>query len=532
MTRAPLVVWVILASTLLSLLQGYAVADGLASVEMDAAGTEHDCPGDVLPDSCPLHWASNDPATVGDDEFRTVMFVDEVRLTFYSSLGEVPATSFSLALQNLTIEHPVNRELNTTWAHLNNTRPDPTKSLVAFESRPRRTYDSDGSWTDGEWGLFFMLYPPATGPLAPVAWCWDFCSLDNQSYLHGSEDELRPFPNGGYVRDWTHDDLSTDGLVDWAFYEVPDCGNELLVAQCPDPREEPVINEAVQQYHNTTPQVTGGFQFNRTSVAVNTTADAAAREGRSGGLSVLSRGLQSLPTAQRLPGLAGPSWGKAQDAAPLQPPLGEREPREPAAPTGAPPTAVQGAASSRVTLFLTAGAATAILAVLGWLLYHRLSSREALDQETRRRIVQVVTARPGLRVATIASTLGVTHNTVKYHISRLEAWNLVRAGSGAQPGYFPTGKAPADAAAEGILVNPTVRAIHDALVARGELDHSALGAALGLHLSTVGRAVSRLEAAGLVTQTRLGRRVIVTLAKTSVGSPVRASGESARVYAT
>lgn len=240
----------------------------LATVDADVQGADHPCPLDA-PAECPFTWDDGGTLAPGDDEVRSVVYVDTVRVRITSPSDAVPPQRVDGDPKNVTIQHPVNRELNQTWMELNDSRPDALKSTMAFESRPKRVQNEDGTYDEDEWGLFLTVFFPVPvlgyDNMQPVAYCWDTCSLDNQTYLRGSEDELRPFPNGIYARDYTGDEVSTDYYVDSYLTGIGVCFN---LVECDLSPLHPALQAIDEAYQAHAPEVAFGAQANRTDARV------------------------------------------------------------------------------------------------------------------------------------------------------------------------------------------------------------------------------------------------------------------------
>lgn len=489
------------------------------SVEADVEGAEHDCPMDGIPTSCPAAWESNGTVSLGDDELEGRAFVDEIRVTTRPPV--VPSTTLAFAPSELAVEHPVNHQLNRTWLLLNESRPGALTTVLAFESRPQRSYGEDGDYIEEEWGLFLVVYAPGfSQPLSPFAWCYDICTLDGQTYVRGTEDELRPFPNGFVVSgENPQRDVSTDAFMARRFYEIEHCAELPPLAgglKCDTRPAHPTLAVLRGEYENTTPGISSNLRVNRTTVDVEPThlegnrswqATSLPARFRSSSESMTVRRVAEpgLPASPRPPGLPDPIPEGGGPVSPQQP-----------FQTQSAPSSFPMPASDRSTLVLVvAGTTGTIILLLAWLLYHRISRHQGLDQATRRQIHDAICREPGLRAAQLAARFGLNRNTVRHHLQLLKTWNLVRTSGGIRPRYFPAGQSESAVRLAEVLAHPTARIIHTVLVEQGEADHSRLAATAAVSLPTVGRIVGQLEAVGLATQTRVGRRVIVRPARES-----------------
>jgi len=149
--------------------------------------------------------------------------------------------------------------------------------------------------------------------------------------------------------------------------------------------------------------------------------------------------------------------------------------------------------------------------VAGAILYTRLQRERALEQGTRKRVYGAICQEPGVRVGTLATRLGLDHNTVLYHARVLQSFQLVKAIDGAGRRYMPMGALSPEEEAQlsKDLVGGSPKAIYEHLNMRGPSGISSLAHALGLAYSTVAAIVNTLEKQGLVDRERIGRRWVV-----------------------
>lgn len=486
------------------------------TIDADVHGADHECPANV-PLSCPAAWDSNGTLAPSDDRFESSVFVDEVRITVRPPVGNTSPQEVIVNPRDLVIHHPIYRELNETWLALNDSRPGALTPYVAFESRPDPICNN-GEWTEGDWGIFLTTSVLPSSPAwecstFSAGYCWDYCQLSDETYMQQSDDAITPFPNGLFLRETGGNDLDTHGYVNYTFGTIRDCNLFYVLfpksLPCDAQPAWPLIDIADKGYQDTTPDATVGFQYNRTSVSILPPGPGFATnlswENVSWHFPLYREEAppnapwQDVPVLPQQKFTSIPTSSSSGSPERPQPPASHQV--ESAVSTKAP--------TSRTALLLIAGTAATAFVGAALLLYHRIGKREGLNQETRRRIREAVDASPGLRAAELAAQLGLADKTVAYHLKKMAAWNLVRAGEGPQPRYFPTAFSEADMRTSGALANPTLRAIHAILTERGEMDHSSLAAALKLSLAAVGRAVRKLEAVGLAKQTRVGKRVIV-----------------------
>jgi predicted transcriptional regulator len=451
--------------------------------------------------------------TPSDDKIETTIFVDNVRVSARPPVGNSPPDQFTLDPSALVIRHPVYRELNKTWLQLNDSRPDAARPYVGFESRQTR-YCWKGEWVDSDddRGLFLTLYtspdvPPGCGAIDAVQYCWDYCSLDNETEMQQSEDEIRPLPNdASLLRSNDGRDFDTDAQVDGWVLAAETCSS----ADCKN-STSPVLDPLGKQYHDNTPDAAVGFRFNRTTVTVK--PDKPPRPPEFALSANMTALLESAAVGSLMLDVISPADDSNAHSFSPEPKPTSRSPVVPPSPpppkVSSVPPSVPPAQAPGVALLIAAGAATTLL-LAAWLLYTRLSRRDVLDQATRRRVHEKIRTSPGLRATDIAPQLGVSRKTIEYHAKRLQTGGVVRA-EGLRPRYFPIEQSIQESRVSQVLAQTTPRAVHAALRDRGELDHSQLATALGVSVATIGRAVARLEWAGLASQTRVGNRVLVRL---------------------
>lgn len=135
-----------------------------------------------------------------------------------------------------------------------------------------------------------------------------------------------------------------------------------------------------------------------------------------------------------------------------------------------------------------------------------------LRNPTRRRIMRLLTEKPGMNKHQLAQALGINANTVKFHIERLEQIDQVetRAGTGRETLCFTTHniKLWDDRSTRVLFGRGPPRDVAMYLA-----DHPGAGAdevskALDLSLHTVRRHIRTLEEGELVQRIRVDRKVI------------------------
>jgi DNA-binding transcriptional ArsR family regulator len=204
-------------------------------------------------------------------------------------------------------------------------------------------------------------------------------------------------------------------------------------------------------------------------------------------------------THVQLPAGLDLSLGSGSDAAPAENGAGSGSASAGplAALADAPPAAVAAGGS------LLAG----ILAFLVWLarpalgLFSRIEDDELASHPLRRQALDFIAANPGASVKDVQRSLGIAWGTTVYHLGRMERAGLVAVRRvGGRAGHWPLGQAPArDAPA------PTGQALADLVAQRPGLSQAELAQLAGIGAPAACKQLRRLESAGLVAATRVGR---------------------------
>lgn len=161
-------------------------------------------------------------------------------------------------------------------------------------------------------------------------------------------------------------------------------------------------------------------------------------------------------------------------------------------------------------------------------LYSRIGPAQVLSNPTRRRILELVRARPGSTAVALSRDAGVARTVALHHLAMLEAHSLVavrRVGWARQ--IFPAQATPSaeDLAATSALVDPTRRRIAEAILA-GAVTQAELVERVGISQRLVSYHVGHLVEAGLLlTMNGRPRRYAATEAlRATIGhAPERAT---------
>lgn len=140
-------------------------------------------------------------------------------------------------------------------------------------------------------------------------------------------------------------------------------------------------------------------------------------------------------------------------------------------------------------------------------LFSRMAPEEALEHPERRRILDLVTAVPGIHFQDLRRRLQLPTGTLVHHLDRLEkARHVSSAHAGGRRGYFARGAVDhAAMRTQTFLRSPAVRAAYDAVQAQPGVTSFALSQALGCSPSTASHHLGRLAEAGLVVGVTAGR---------------------------
>lgn len=162
-----------------------------------------------------------------------------------------------------------------------------------------------------------------------------------------------------------------------------------------------------------------------------------------------------------------------------------------------------------------------VKAGVGLPLYSRLSKDELLDNDTRRRVYEVLQEDPGLRLSEVARRAGCSTSTARYHLRRLKREDMVRAaGEPRMQRWFPAGDMGAQAMErEAVLDIGNSREVYRAIQAHPGASLGEIADAVGTSSPAAHKVVQRLVDAGLVVKERDGRRVALRPVPPEDGQP-------------
>ncbi|MGB0652655.1 MAG: winged helix-turn-helix transcriptional regulator [Thermoplasmatota archaeon] len=167
------------------------------------------------------------------------------------------------------------------------------------------------------------------------------------------------------------------------------------------------------------------------------------------------------------------------------------------------------------------GLLAALVGILYWLwpalkgapvlgLFSRLRPQQVADHPVRRRLTELVAARPGIHYQQLVREMGRGRGVVEHHLNTLEEQGaLVAERRGGYTCYFPARTPPADRAAAAAIKSDGARKVLDAACQHPGASGKQLAAHAGLNAGTVSYHLRRLEAAGLVESRRSGRALTV-----------------------
>lgn len=148
-----------------------------------------------------------------------------------------------------------------------------------------------------------------------------------------------------------------------------------------------------------------------------------------------------------------------------------------------------------------------ILTYLLWSAFSRLEPGGALTHPRRARIIEFVSANPGIGVQGVVRSLGLSKSIVQYHVFALgRAGHLKRHRVGGRTALFVSNAGHRGREVQlALLRRETHRRVHG-ILNQAPMDQAALGTALGLTRARVSQVLGQLSLAGLVQSSSEGRR--------------------------
>ena len=98
------------------------------------------------------------------------------------------------------------------------------------------------------------------------------------------------------------------------------------------------------------------------------------------------------------------------------------------------------------------------ITVVTFLGYRRISRRNALDHDSRKRLYECIGQNPGISLGALIHASGVARGAAQYHLCRLKSMGMIVAvRQGGQVGYFKTGEGSARSAGVFIFTCKTIQ---------------------------------------------------------------------------
>jgi len=140
--------------------------------------------------------------------------------------------------------------------------------------------------------------------------------------------------------------------------------------------------------------------------------------------------------------------------------------------------------------------------------YRRISRRNALDHDSRKRLYECIGQNPGISLGALTRASGVARGVAQYHLCRLKSMGMIVAvRQGGQVGYFKTGEG-SGAVGRSVhlhLQNSTTRQILSLLLEDHRPSQQDLAVAVGISAPSVFWHMRRLITDGIVEPHREGR---------------------------
>jgi predicted transcriptional regulator len=496
--------------------QAHTFEAGALALKIDANEND-DCTGGLDEELCLFGWDKGRSLGMEDDTIAFNKSIEKVTFEFKDPPPGGQPVVFSFQPDQLQFENPVFTAAKSAWVNANEDIPDAIGSHAQLVS-PERSAMSPGDSSERTSGLAVQTdaqvdapgdYDETPGRVWVV--CWDLtCGhvywtqvRTNETHVQLLKDE-GSIGNSAYDTDRVLGSLGTDG-------ESPlTCLNPPLDAACPpetDLRTQHA-GPAGEAAKDVTPRATLFVKYNKTTVRVFPVPLAADAQRTSNTTSLGFTDAQ--PTATLAPPeRASPANNhpKIPDPKPFTNPArvepdSRREPQAQA-------TVLQESVVPTLTTFKMLGNAIAIFLSL---LYTTLKRERILDQHTRKLVYDALCRNPGVRVGTLASSLGLNYKTVFHHLAALEAFNFVKRCGHGDKLYFPVGEMSLteEAMCAGALSRSAARETYKFIVQHGPMDLTSLARSMGRAPSTISANVSTLRAGGLVKRVRMGGKWVVS----------------------
>ncbi|HVL87317.1 MAG TPA: helix-turn-helix domain-containing protein [Candidatus Thermoplasmatota archaeon] len=352
--------------------------------------------------------------------------------------------------------------------------------------------------------------PPLPKPILPTAPTLPADTADAPSSLDALPAAPDPAPTASQARAYAHaarayaEGTSAQAASDPAPLETDD---DVRPCDAPGDLEQQLVRRAEALARRV------GVQFRMSQE--RSVADLCGEAREPGSTEKAPDASDELATAAE----TSPTVGLAPLASPSPASQADRNaaPGGPDADRAAGPTFLPSAASPAPPL----AGPLPILVLLGalllpaWLLYRRLCRNRALDQPTRRRILERLDESPGATAGALAAALAIDRDTAEHHLRVLRQFREVEERRvGARLRYFRTGRmgSEAERMARLATANPSTRRVLSVLARDPSAPLAVVAQRAGLPKSTARDHLRRLETLGLRTQGRLSPEAIDALA--------------------
>lgn len=246
--------------------------------------------------------------------------------------------------------------------------------------------------------------------------------------------------------------------------------------------------------------VVGHAAHTRTDEMVDATGRLTVAEGFSG------------LVADAATGEAEASYATSYRAGVGVEPAGSGSPGIPTVPStddGLPAPAVWwlGGGIASLLLYLARHPVLRFLAVL----FHRLDDRDALENELRSRLLEIIRDDPGIHASEVRRRAGCGQGTLQYHLQVLvDAGFVVKLRVGGYKRLFEAGSMPADEMHRlGVLKGGSATEILAIVKSQPGMTQREIADRLGIDEAAIHRTLEKMEAVDLVTRVRDGRSISV-----------------------
>lgn len=468
------------------------------------------------PNACVAKYEPGSIANPGDDVVEALVIFADIHA--HAEVPGAPSGGVVLDYNESYIPNPLFPEIEDVFRDVNDSLPSAVKPLLTFNSgtacNPTQCFN--GFWIRID---ACSALPVAKGPCAVNPGYW---YDDNFT----TRDRIYPLADGG-----TGTPFSTDAQIDWSADLVAMClPEETAFAPAVCAPQASLARQLQSTAKAATPDIIADTGIQRIGATTN--------DGPGGFTRGWSVGQGSMHGVSPNPGTA--SRAVLPGGAPV-PPARFIEPAIPPSSSG-----VAGAESGNASVsskfaspellgrqdspvWLAAGAA--FLGAVA--LYRRLRRDRLLEQPTRRAVMDLVHAHPGVTPAAVAKGLDVSYKTALHHAELLVEDGLLTVRLvGRERRLFPASRAFGQAERERrvVLQRPGVQRLLRSLPADSPVPRREIAARAGLGRTAAWRSLRALREAGLVAVEGTGPGAAVRLTTpAALSAPDRGNpGEAAR----